>query len=71
MTGTPFCMLPVTSLNGLAIGKGEVGEGFNSLIGQWSANANIDIVRQIKKWDIERAETATGDAPTPYRFKTK
>jgi branched-chain amino acid aminotransferase len=71
MTGTPFCMLPVTSLNGLAIGKGEVGEGFNRLIGQWSANANIDIVRQIKKWDIERAETATGDAPTPYRFKTK
>jgi branched-chain amino acid aminotransferase len=71
MTGTPFCMLPVTSLNGLAIGKGEVGEGFNRLIGQWSANAGVDIVRQIKKWDIERAETVTGDAPTPYRFKSK
>ena len=71
MTGTPFCMLPVTSLNGLAIGKGEVGEGFNRLIGQWSANAGIDIVRQIKKWDMERAETATGNAPTPYRFKTR
>jgi branched-chain amino acid aminotransferase len=71
MTGTPFCMLPVTSLNGLAIGKGEVGEGFNLLIGQWSANAGIDIVRQIKKWDMERAETATGNAPTPYRFKTR
>ena len=71
MTGTPFCILPVTSLNGLAIGKGEVGEGFNRLIGQWSANAGIDIVRQIKKWDMERAETATGNAPTPYRFKTR
>ena len=71
MTGTPFCMLPVTSLNGLAIGKGQVGEGFNRLIGQWSANAGIDIVRQIKKWDMERAETTIGDAPTPYRFKTK
>ena len=71
MTGTPFCMLPVTSLNGLAIGKGQVGEGFNRLIGQWSANAGIDIVRQIKKWDVERAETVTGGAPTPYRFKTK
>ena len=71
MTGTPFCMLPVTSLNGLAIGKGQVGEGFNRLIGQWSTNADIDIVRQIKKWDVERAETVTGGAPTPYRFKTK
>ena len=71
MTGTPFCMLPVTSLNGLAIGKGEVGEGFNSLIGQWSANAGIDIVRQIKKWDMERAEISIGDTPTPYRFKSK
>jgi branched-chain amino acid aminotransferase len=71
MTGTPFCMLPVTSLNGLAIGEGEVGEGFNRLIGQWSANAGIDIVRQIKKWDMDRAETVTGDAPTPYRFKSK
>ena len=71
MTGTPFCMLPVTSLNGLAIGKGEVGEGFNRLIGQWSANVGIDIVRQIKKWDMERAEISIGDTPTPYRFKSK
>ncbi|MFM9991339.1 MAG: aminotransferase class IV [Burkholderiaceae bacterium] len=71
MTGTPFCMLPVTSLNGLAIGKGEVGESFNRLIGQWSANAGIDIVRQIKKWDMERAEISIGDTPTPYRFKSK
>ena len=26
MTGTPFCMLPVTSLNGLNIGEGKVGK---------------------------------------------
>lgn len=71
MTGTPFCMLPVTALNGNAIGKGVVGDGFNRLIGQWSANTGIDIIGQIKKWDAERAGTATGDAPTPYRFKTK
>jgi branched-chain amino acid aminotransferase len=71
MTGTPFCMLPVTSLNGLAIGKGEVGEGFIKLIDQWSRNINLDIIHQIKKWDTERAETNAGDAPTPYRFKTK
>lgn len=71
MTGTPFCILPVTSLNGLDIGNGKVGEGFNHLISKWSANTGVDIVGQIKKWDIERAGTGTGDAPTPYRFKTK
>lgn len=71
MTGTPFCMLPVTSLNGVAIGKGVVGEGFNRLIGQWSANTGIDIIRQITQWDTERVGTSTSDAPTPYRFKSK
>jgi hypothetical protein len=48
-----------------------VGEGFNRLIGQWSANTGVDIVGQIKKWDMERVGTGAGDAPTPYRFKTK
>ena len=71
MTGTPFCMLPVTSLNGLEIGNGKVGESFNRLISQWSANTGVDIVGQIKKWDLERAGKGIGDAPTPYRFKTK
>jgi len=71
MTGTPFCMLPVTSLNGNPIGNGKVGEAFRRLIEQWSSNVCVDIVGQIKKWDDERATTTTGDAPTPYRFKSK
>lgn len=71
MTGTPFCMLPVTSLNGSLIGNGLVGEGFNRLIGQWSKNTGVDIVEQIKQWDKERIGGATANAPTPYRFKSK
>ena len=31
MTGTPFCMLPVTKLNGLSIGDGKVGGVFNKM----------------------------------------
>lgn len=71
MTGTPFCMLPVTSLNGLTIGNGEVGDCFNRLINQWSSNVGIDIVGQIKRWDKESAGSLVGNVPTPYRFKSK
>jgi branched-chain amino acid aminotransferase len=71
ITGTPFCMLPVTSLNGLAIGDGKVGTIFNNILGLWSTNAEIDIKKQIQKWDSERPKQINNSAPTPYRFKTK
>ena len=71
MTGTPFCMLPVTALNGNLIGSGNVGAGFNRLIRRWSDNTGVDIVDQIKNWDSRRSSTGAADAPTPYRFKTK
>lgn len=70
MTGTPFCMLPVTRLNGLPIGNGQVGAGFKALLDRWSANVGVDIAQQIKAWNA--TDTAvSSDAPTPYRFKKK
>lgn len=69
MTGTPFCMLPVTRLNGLDIGTGQVGPVFNSILQAWSGNVNVDIAKQIQTWNkIDGA--SSGDAPTPYRFKS-
>jgi len=68
MTGTPFCLLPVTRLNGLPIGDGAVGKGFKLLLGQWSKNVGLDIAAQIKAWNISDAVTGS-DAPTPYSFK--
>jgi branched-chain amino acid aminotransferase len=68
MTGTPFCMLPVTSLNGVPIGMGGVGPQFKALIGRWSANQGVDIEGQIKEWNNADAASQS-DAPTPYRFK--
>ena len=70
MTGTPFCMLPVTRINGLDIGDGKVGPVFSRVLDAWSDSVGVDIARQIKGWDATRNEPA-GDAPTPYRFKTK
>jgi branched-chain amino acid aminotransferase len=71
MTGTPFSMLPVTSLNGSAIGNGKVGTVFNRLLGLWSRKTGVDIVAQIAAWDTARGSSSGHDAPTPYRFKTK
>jgi branched-chain amino acid aminotransferase len=68
MTGTPFCMLPVTQLNGVPIGNGKVGKGFSRLINQWSENTGVDIIKQINDWNA--ADTDQNSvAPTPYAFK--
>ena len=67
MTGTPFCMLPVTSINSIAIGSGKVGPVFSQLLSAWSANVNIDIKSQIQSWSSPNA----AKGPTPYQFKSK
>jgi branched-chain amino acid aminotransferase len=69
MTGTPFCLLPVTSLNGAAIGTGQVGPVTRQLLDRWSANVGVDIPRQIQTWSEMAASAAGG--PTPYSFKPR
>ena len=71
MTGTPFCMLPVTSLNGLKIGNGKVGDTFTQLISKWSENTDVDIIKQIKEWNKSSNKNKASKAPTPYQFKSK
>lgn len=66
MTGTPFCMLPVTSLNGLKIGDGARGKIFNKLLSRWNENIGLDIELQIKNWDKKNKKTVSG--VTPYKF---
>ena len=48
MTGTPFCILPVTQINGIDIGNGKRGVMTNKLLNQWSKNVGVDIEKQIK-----------------------
>jgi branched-chain amino acid aminotransferase len=71
MTGTPFCMLPVTALNGSAIGSGKPGPVFNQLLERWGKNTGVDIRGQIHAWDAARKQDGGSSAPTPYRFKSK
>ena len=68
MSGTPFCILPVTSLNGAAIGDGKVGPVFTKLLSAWSKNMEVDIKDQIQKWNsVDGLQVE--DTPTPYQFK--
>lgn len=65
MTGTPFCILPVTSITGDKIGTGKMGDITSQLIQKWSENVGVDIISQIKGW----SKASDSNAPTPYSFK--
>ena len=67
MTGTPFCILPVTSLGGQNIGEGVPGPMFKRLIAQWGKNVNMDIIKQIKTWNASEDDSEI--TVSPYSFK--
>jgi branched-chain amino acid aminotransferase len=67
MTATPFCMVPVTQLNGVDIGDAKLGPITQRLLHQWGGNVGIDIVAQIKKWN-ETDPTGNKKSPSPYQF---
>ncbi len=66
MTGTPFCLLPVTTLNGIKIGRGTMGGVTKLLLDTWGNNVGLNIVEQIKAFN---RETEGSEGPTPYRFE--
>jgi branched-subunit amino acid aminotransferase/4-amino-4-deoxychorismate lyase len=47
LASTPFCIMPVTKINGLPIGDGKPGPIFRQLIAAWSQKVGVDIVEQI------------------------
>jgi branched-chain amino acid aminotransferase len=65
MTGTPFCLLPVSSLNNLPIGSAAMGPVTRQLLDRWSMNVGLDIEKQIKDFNKE-TEDVRGSSP--YRF---
>jgi branched-chain amino acid aminotransferase len=66
MTGTPFCLLPVSSVNELPIGNQTMGNLTRRLLDRWSENVGINIETQIKKFN---EETMVQPGASPYRFK--
>ena len=47
LASTPYCLAPVTRINGLTIGEGRPGEIFGQLIEAWSKRVDLNIVKQI------------------------
>ena len=66
VTATPFCMLPVVSLNGIKIGNGNRGNIFDRLLKYWSEKVQLDIEKQIINWDKNKKIV---NSLTPYKFK--
>ena len=64
VTATPFCILPVVSLNGIPIGDGIPGKWFKNTLRKWGEMVGVDIKAQIQAWDRGGNEGAS-----TYSFK--
>lgn len=47
LTSTPFCILPVTRINGISIGAGTPGPAFHRFIAAWSELVGVEILSQF------------------------
>ena len=68
MTGTPFCLLPTVTLNGIKIGNGKMGSITKKLLKRWSDNVGLDIRKQIEEFGKE-VDKLNLNKPSPYQFK--
>lgn len=50
LTSTSPCVLPVTRVNGRAIGGGQPGEVYQRLLGAWGALVGVDIADQARRF---------------------
>lgn len=53
---TPYCLMPVTRINGVSIGEGRPGPVWKRLMTAWSELVGLDIVQQMR--DGARRRTA-------------
>ena len=65
ITGTPFCLLPVTHFRYQAIGDGKFGKITKLLLDKWSSNVGLDIKEQIINFDLNHNQKL--ESSTPYQ----
>jgi branched-chain amino acid aminotransferase len=66
ITGTPFCILPVTRIDDRPINYGIIGEYTLDLLKKWNQEVGVDIKNQIKEWD---KLNNNNNGVSPYQFK--
>ena len=52
LASTPYCLAPVTKINGVPINSGQIGSIFRKLISLWSQKVGVNITEQILKSDL-------------------
>jgi branched-subunit amino acid aminotransferase/4-amino-4-deoxychorismate lyase len=58
LSSTPYCLMPVTRVNEVAVGDGKPGPWYGRLLAAWSAAVGLDIAAQIQ--DGARRRGAAG-----------
>jgi len=71
ISGTPFVVLPVVSLNGVKIGTGKTKDytEFWYLLSKWCCEYGVNIKEQIQEWDKKYVELQSRKGASPYKFK--
>ncbi len=59
-TSTPYCLMPVTRINGVPIGDGKPGPMVRRLLAAWSEQVGLDVEKQIQEGARRRQEAAGG-----------
>jgi branched-subunit amino acid aminotransferase/4-amino-4-deoxychorismate lyase len=49
LASTPYCLMPVTKINGVVIGDGRPGPMVRRLLAAWSEEVGLDIEKQIQE----------------------
>jgi branched-subunit amino acid aminotransferase/4-amino-4-deoxychorismate lyase len=57
-SSTPYCILPVTKINGLPVGSGKPGPIFEKILAAWSTRVSLNIREQMQN-GAERRAAAT------------
>lgn len=56
LTSTPYCVMPVTKINGVPISDGKPGPMVRRLLAAWSEEVGLDIAEQIQAGSRRRRE---------------
>lgn len=64
LSSTPYCLMPVTRINGVAIGDGRPGPVFRRLLETWSQEVGLDLGRQVSEGTRRRVATQLPGRPT-------